>query len=382
MKKLILLAALLLTLSGCSGGLGMTSNFSETERLKLIRTVAVDKTALGVTVTAATASGIGDEGEAIFAAEGATLAEAVGALEKNSMKYDANFTHTDFIVVGESAAADGIAELLDYVARAMQMRLGTKLFVASGSAQELVTSASGGNTSASDMLASLVKDVPFASGAAVTSCGDAVRSLAEDGCALVRMVKSEKSGEVSPDGEYTAIVPDGFAVIGDGKLVSHLPQEDDAAIGLLTGTMKSGYDTVSVDGARMTLQLDSYRVTALPAFGDDGLAFHIRAELNENVVETSLPADAELSAVQAAAERELSEKMRTQIEKAIRDSQKTGDYLHLWRMLERKAPLKTAKLTDRAGAYRNAPFTVEVTARIGRTGDLSSPLGTGGGDAP
>ena len=375
MRRLLIPILLALALTGCASDFGVYANVSEVERLRLVRTLGVDADESGVLLSADTGSGGGGRA-VIWRVRAGTLAEAARRLEKNAMKYDANISHTEHVILGEAAARAGIGETLDYVARTMQMRLDTCLFVARGSrAEDLVTGARGEDASVSDMLQSLKKDAPVIYGCGVATCLEAAEALASEGCVLLRAIAPEPSPEWSEEG-YTAVAPAGGAVISGDRLLGFTPEEESEAVGLLTGSVSSGCRALDYGGVPVTLLLTGADVRLKPVTEGGRFAFAVDARLRYSLQGAAAPLSVGDGAVRAGLAAAAAEEVRGELTAAIRRAQGFGcDYLGIRRALCAASPGRMAPYREAwRSLFPKMAFTVAVSAVILRTYDLGDPI--------
>ena len=374
MRRLLILLLAAATLTGCAADRGVYANVSEVERLRLVRTLGVDREEGGVLLSADTGSSGGGRG-IIWRLRAETLAEAARRLEKNAMKYDANLSHTEHVIVGEAAAREGIGETLDYVARSMQMRLDTCLLVARGSrAEELITGAKGADASVSDMLASLKKDAPTICGCGVTTCLEAAEALEEDGCVLLRAIEAVPSPEWSEEG-FLAVAPAGGAVVSGDRLIGFTPEEESEAVGLLTGSVSGGCRVLHYDGVPVTLLLMGADVRLEPVF-EGGLSFTVDIRLKYSLLGAAAPLSPEDARVREQLAAMAAEEVRGRLTSAIRRAQGFGcDYLGIRRALRAASPRKMAPYREAwRSLFPELDFSVTAEADILRTYDLGDTI--------
>ena len=377
MKRIAALSlALCLALCACGSRFGLYSNISEVERLQLVKTMGVDLAAGGVTVSAD--AGDAEEGEPVlYLVQAATMAEAARRLEKNAMKYDANISHTEHVIIGEEAARQGIGEFLDYVARTMQMRLDTCLFIARGvSAEEVVTGARGADSGVSEMLTSLKKDAPYIAGGGVTSCQEAAAAMAKGEPFLLRAVTLAPSEEQSAEERYRTVRPAGCAVISGGRLAGFAPEEDAEAAGILTGTVVSGCRVVRYRGLPVTLLLTGVRSRLEPRFDGGSPGFTVDVFLRYSIQGAAPPLRLSEPRIRAALASAAAEAVRGELTAAIeRAKAMKCDYLGIGSALAAAAPLKMEQVRRAwQTLFPDAKFEVRAEAVLQRSYDLTDPV--------
>ena len=114
----------------------------EPDELEMIRTLGVDRSEAGFTVTAATGTGIDGSPPVMRTGEGMTVDDAMELLQKTSRGQEPFYSHTEHVIIGEDLAKSGVTEVLDFMARSSEMRIGTAVTVSKGmTANRLMSSA-------------------------------------------------------------------------------------------------------------------------------------------------------------------------------------------------------------------------------------------------
>ena len=248
----LVLAALL---TGCSGG-SIYSNYRELEQLMVIQTMGFDWAESGVRLSASSGSdsaggGGGSEsgaeqsgsaGVARLAAEAPSFSLAEEKMQDYSAREDLFFAHTAYIAIGGASAKESLKPFLDYIERSTDLRLDIPLFVVTnGTASELVLGAGGETYDATSVLRSLERNIILRGDGVIFSAAEVVSSLDENGCALITAIKSVKADKAVKEAkaaELTAI-PDGFAVIKNGRAVGSVPVDCAKGVNVLQNKVGS-----------------------------------------------------------------------------------------------------------------------------------------------
>ncbi len=128
----VLLAALLvLSLSGCRGFLELY------ERL-LIHGIGIDLGEDGYVVTVRSSLSQEDEGEEYFRSQGKSVLEALNNLSLSTGR-EPFYSHNYLVVFGSECAKKGLADALDFFVRYYNTRPSVKLFLAKGTAEEVLS---------------------------------------------------------------------------------------------------------------------------------------------------------------------------------------------------------------------------------------------------
>ena len=251
---MILLASLL---SGCGGGRGIYANYRAIEELQTVQTLGIDLSADGgVTVTAAVGKA-GDSGSpAVLRRTGRSIPEAIAALQDYTERGQLFFAHVQYLLLGEDMAALGLDAVFDYVERDVHTRMGTELFVLrDGQAGDLMGAMADGEK-ITDLLASVKRDTALRGDSHVDSLRTAAVALSEYGAAAVAALRPVPTeGSVLSDGAAFTAVPDGYAILKDGVLVSFVSGEDAEALSLLTGNLGTVSRSIPDGGGTVTLEL-------------------------------------------------------------------------------------------------------------------------------
>ncbi len=125
----VLLAALCLCLSGCG--------YPELYERVLIHGIGVDWTGEGYRVTVRSSTSA-EEGEELFTCEGETVLEALSSLSLTTGR-EPFYAHNYLVVFGMDCARRGLDGCLDFFVRYYNTRPAVELFVAEGTAEEVLS---------------------------------------------------------------------------------------------------------------------------------------------------------------------------------------------------------------------------------------------------
>ena len=364
MRKLIsavLALSILLTASGCSGG-SIYSNYLDIAELLVVRTLGFDLDADGgVRLSAAAEGGSGADGSESRApvrlcAAAASVTEAQDELRHYGGGLRLFFGHTAYIVLGESVLGSGTAQFFDCIERDADLRLCIPVFaVSSGSAEELVTGTGSDGYDATKLIHAVTENLRLRGDAHVFTAAEIVSSLDRNGAALICAVKT-----VSRDGGESAIVPDGYTIIYNGRAAGHIPAELARGVSILLN--ETGSLPVTLGDA--ALLLDSSVCETTPVFGDGGLE-----GVSFDIALGASLAEARGGFEPAELERELALAVRGWVESVLALQSDTGcDFLHLGSILEMQEP-KRLRGAGRSFALiaPNLSYTVSVSAAIDRS---------------
>ena len=291
---LLLLAALTLLLTGCSG----LPYPREMGDMALLRTMGVDLGEDGLSVTVSTgprAKGLQGEGEQalVLTAQGASLSDAALSIQSLSDSY-VFFGYVDQLLLGQELAGAGVTQVLDYFARDVELGLGAQLWVVRGAtAGEAVES--GGEQGVESRLSTLRLDGEMGVAALARTAGEVYTDLLEQGSAYLPALR--------PGTEDQAVLLEaGYAVLKGDTLAGFLDGEAARGLELLVGRPSSDvipvkledetvYVRVTGGDAACRLESEGGRVTGLT------VACRVTAQLAEY---RTRPSRAQLQAVEEA----------------------------------------------------------------------------------
>lgn len=378
----LVLAALL---AGCSGG-SIYSNYRELEQLMVIQTLGFDRTPGGVRLSASSGSdsaggggGGGSESGAEqsgsasvarLAAEAPSFSLAEEKMQDYSAREDLFFAHTAYIAIGGASAKESVKPFLDYIERSTDLRLDIPLFVVTnGTASELVLGAGGETYDATSVLRSLERNIILRGDGVIFSAAEVVSSLDENGCALITAVKSVKADKAVKEAkaaELTAI-PDGFAVIKNGRTVGSVPVDCAKGVNVLQNKVGPSSVKLRVGNDTATVQLDKCACRITPMFSSGKLAgLDVKITLSAALSETTGSVGVQ------ELNRALADEVERWVMQVLNISRSLEcDFLQLGRVLERKEPQRlhgaSADLSER---LRDIYYNVGVEAEVDRSFDV------------
>lgn len=389
--KCCLAAVCALTLlSGCSGG-SIYSNYRELEQLMVIQTMGFDTDGDDFELSVSSGSGSGGGGGggggggssggsqqsgaskvARLHAKAESLILAQNKIQDYSASEQLFFAHTSYIVLGSEAAEKSVTPFLDYIERSTILRLDTPLFVVNNdSASKLVLGAGGEDYDATSVLKSLERNLNLRGDCVVYSASEIVAAIDTNSCALICAIKCVNADEAIKDAkpeELTAL-PDGYAVIKNGRMIGHIPFDVARGVNILQNRVGPSAVEVYTDGKKATLQLDKCSCYIKPVFKNDELrGLDIKIKLSAALAEADSEADLKKlqKALSDEAKRWVSEVLDSSIELSC-------DFAQLGSTLERSEPTKLA------GAGRNLSdklsdiyYNVSVDASVDRSFDLEA----------
>lgn len=288
-RRLCLLLALCLCLTGCSG----LPTPREMGDMALLRTMGVDQVEDMLQMTVSTgprAKGLQGEGQEalVLTAEESSLSGAALELQGQSDSY-VSFGHVDQLLVGEELALRDVTGVLDYFARDRELGLGAQLWVIRGESARAAVE-SGGSQGIDGRLSTLRTDGRMGFAQIPRTAGEVYADLLERGSAYVPAL-----GLIS--GENPRLEERGYAILKDDRLVGYL--EGDSARGLELLANKATADVLEIQlpGQKVTTQIT--RAATVSRFSSGGESLSITCRVWAQLVEYShVPGEEELVALQ------------------------------------------------------------------------------------
>lgn len=363
MKRLAVWVLILSLLSGC-GGRTLLPYARELGDTALMRTMAVDVWEDGVLLAASTGGRARGQETLMLSASGPSVPAAARAMQSLGDSY-VYYGHVEQLLIGEEQAARGVDGLMDYLAREPQLGPGVQLWVVYGGAAQAVEV----EKKVSQRLEQLNTDGEL--GAANIGCSAArlMSVLARKGSVCVPALRLQpgREGDGGDGGEKT-LVPDGYAVLRQGRLVCRTDPEVSRGVELMAGKNGGAVENLVLeDGTAVSLVTDDARTTCRPVFRDGELAgLDVTCRLNVRIAQTDRRLkEQELEELRQRLERLLGER----IVRAVELSQYwDADFLDLERRAQLAHPRKKQEIQRQwADAFRSLSLRVEVLGRLERS---------------
>ena len=191
-----MLLCVCILLTGCSNPF---ADYRETEHLLVIQTMGIDRESGGVRLSlAASSEGVGNAPR-VLAASGETVAEAMERIYDYSFEDEVFCYNVKNVLIGESAAEEGIEEFLGFICRSPEMRLDVPVFIVKGrSAEQIITDAGDDERGISDIMQNVQQKLERRGGTPFTGV-DILRSLKRGGSALVCALSLDEASEDVPE---------------------------------------------------------------------------------------------------------------------------------------------------------------------------------------
>ena len=362
---LLYVLPLALSLSGC--GASMESDRHDVERLLLIQTMGIDR--VGDRLEMSVSSGLGpEEAPALVMRTGAFgIEDAIARLQNYSPENQLFYAHVQYLLLGEEAARQELANVIEWVDRSPTLRMDTDLLVVRGLAGDAVTDASGQATDITQRLMSLDRQAR-STGWSIYTLREAAAALAEgDGALCLAVQTAPADGAIFTDEMRSdAVIPSGYAILNENGLAGFRSPEESLGAELLTGD-PTGL-LVTVAGSTMEVLDGSAEISGTYAEDGTPAGVTVRCALHTGVLEKA-PEGAETPEQMDAA---LSQAAAQWVTGALEQARDTRcDFLGL-----KKAVLTSANAMDRWGGdwteiFPTLPVNVTVEGTVERSYDLA-----------
>lgn len=371
--KVILACVLLLgTLTGCSGRnwLPYAREMGDTA---LLRTMGLDG-GERVELTVSTGSRANGQEALVLSAFGASIPAAALAVQSLGDSY-VYYGHVDQLLLGEEVAVRGVASVVDYLAREAELGLGVQVWaVRGGTAGQAIRAA--GDHGVSERLAQLNTDGELGAANISRSAAELMTVLARGGSTYLPALEllSAREGDGGDGGQQT-LVPNGYAVLRQGKLVCWVDDDTARGIELMEGrAFGQVADLTVTDGTRVSLAVDEVRTDCRPVFrGEELTGLDVTCTLSARVAQTGRRLNEnDLRQLQQHLERMEGERIVQALELG---QYWDADYLGLERRVQMTCPNRKKVVREQwAGAFRSLDIRVEVNGSVERSFGM---MGTG-----
>ena len=379
---LLLILPVLLCSSGCSSSSSIWANYRQIEQLKLVQTLGIDAESNGVRLSFSTGKPMEGETPLRMSQTAPSLQLAMNLLQDYTADASLFYAHTRYVVIGQSAAEAGIAPYLDFVERDVDMRLSAPMFIIyNATAQEAVMNTGGDKVDITENLSAMELDVSRQGNGHAFTCGEIAQALASSGSALACAAVCAEAQE--PD-EGETLLPYGYAILKDGKLVDFLHGAPTIGVNLLLNLGGHG-DVLLTDaqGTQVTVALDSSKADFSPVWNDDGSLKRVEVSISAHaaITELAMPQQISDAAYLEQLDQALANTIRGWVETILSQSQELrADFLGIGQEIATRSPNKWAKIrADWQNILPETEFLISVNGLIERTYDLQDSISVTGG---
>jgi len=386
-RLLIIIIAASMLLSGCSS---IYINYREVEQMLVVETMGLDLCPKGILLSLAPSTGnTAIKPPSCLSGTGNTITTAMERIRNYSCEEELFSGHINHVIIGESAARNGLDHYLSYICSAPNIRIDMPMFILKGgTAAEAMSYIGTDNKGISEILRSIQANLDDRADGYVFSSADVVRNLERNGsalvCALEYHTAAESAGEknssdnsqesASGSEEEKSIVKTvsaaGYGILRGSKLCAFADM--DQAIGAAFIMGKIGLCDIDVqdqNGSLVTLEIESGSCDINPSWDDSGNLYGINISVNvkASVVEIAGSGDLNDAGYANYLTAQLEAAVSEKISSVLQLSRRLGaDFLGLGEKVELKSPREYRAM--------NADFSrllPSLELRISVSGDLS-----------
>ena len=366
MKAVLVCAMLLTMLTGC-GSRGWLPYAREMGDTALLRTMGLDGSGERLELTVSTGSRSGGQEALVLSAFGESIPAAALAVQSLGDSY-VYYGHVDQLLLGEEVAVRGVGPVVDYLAREAELGLGVQLWaVRGGTAGQAIRTA--GSRGAPERLAQLNTDSELGAANISRSAAELMTVLARGGSTYLPALEllNAREGDGGGGGEQT-LVPNGYAILRQGKLVCWVDDETARGIELMEEQVFGQVaDLTLSDGTWVSLTVDKVRTGCRPVFrGEELTGLDVMCTLSARVAQTGRRLnETDLEQLQRHLERMEGERMVQALELG---QYWDADYLGLERRAQMARPDRKSAVQEQwEEAFRSLNIRVEVRGTVERS---------------
>ncbi len=367
MKKWIAVYTIILCIIPLTQLTGCSQEFMadqlDIERFLPVQTMGFDKENDILTVSLSTGGEQNSSSALVMKSPAPNIEAALTRLQDYSPVDELYYEHIQYIILGEGLAQDGIQPMLDWAERSPFMRMDTSVFLVKGTAEEAISGASGEMGGITERLSSLDRESDARSQHIYTLL-EIAASLSDRGtglCSAVECVSSDGTVTTQKGSLGSAVLPAGYGVLQEGKLVAFLSAEESLGASLFrqdpTGTVITVENTA--------LEILEGRARAEGVFSDRGelTGLSVTASMKAGILETG----GETPDIPV-----LEEAFSASVQKALaaavsRSQELSCDFLALEDMVFKKTTNRSQPSPEAWDEYFSAlPVTVTVQGEIQR----------------
>lgn len=366
MKLVLVCVVLLGTLTGC-GSRSWLPYAREMGDTALLRTMGLDGGGERIELTVSTGSRSGGQGALVLSAFGTSVPAAALAVQSLGDSY-VYYGHVDQLLLGEELLLGGVAPVVDYLAREAELGLGVQLWaVRGGTAGQAIRTA--GGQGVPERLAQLNTDSELGAANISRSAAELMTVLARGGSTYLPALEllSAREGDGNEGGERT-LVPNGYAILRQGKLVCWVDDDTARGIELMEGqAFGQVADLTLPDGTEVALVVDEVRTRCRPVFqGEELTGLDVMCDLTARVAQTGRRLNEDdLRQLQQHLERMEGERMVQALELG---QYWDADFLGLERRVQMTRPDRKNAVREQWGeAFRSLNIRVDVRGTVERS---------------
>lgn len=295
MRKFLLFITILtleFILTSCSQ---LNLDRTEIDKIFNTRVIGIDKIAEGkvrMTITTKSTSNNPQTGGAskkseILVSEGETVFEAARLLFTSSTKKPL-YGHTEFIIIGEDTARDGVLPYLDFISRDNEFRYNAKIYIVKGdSAYNLINKLNTGEVFFADRLSALENNSGELSISSEVSLSEAMYIFDKPNISTyLPYIESTANGTQSNSTDINLNLK-GYGIFKEDKLQRFLTSKQSRGINWVRKKIISGFIIVKApDGKNISMEIISNNTSIKPSIDQGILKCDIKVNFTTNLTET------------------------------------------------------------------------------------------------
>ena len=390
MRKFVCLTFIFLVLTILAGCSQIARSKIEIDEAMFVGVLCIDKgenNNVKVTITSNDLSAVsGGTGQTAkkesynVSSEGKTMLEAVRSLWAFADRRP-NYGHTDFILISEAAAKEGILKYLDYVSRDNQFRHNSRIYIVKGSASSLVEYTNASNLFVGDRLKNLENNIIGLSISSKVSLSEAMFIFDNPNVAtfipcieMTKKIKKEALGINKYD-----ITISGYGIFKKDKLVRYLLDKNSRGINWVKNRIASGVILVKgKKGEDISLEIINSNTRIKPQINKDNLSCTILVDVNTNIDEITSPDDVFDKASIENLSKQQAKVIKDEIENVLNIAQQANlDFFGIIQEFHMKYPASWKEIEKSWDElFPEIEFNVVVNAKINRTYLIKEPTGS------
>lgn len=392
MRKLLLVALaliLLLTSGGCAKA---SLSRTEIDRIFNTRVFGIDKGENGkIRITIATKSsgsssqdtGGGTEKSEIMVSEGDTVFEAARLLMSFGNKKP-HYGHTEYILLGEDIARDGLVPYIDFICRNYEFRYNAKIYIVKGTtAYDLINKLNVGDMFLADKLSIMEDNAGNLSVSSKVTLTEAMfifdKPKISTYLPYIDIVSTPLTNDVHSTSMGFNLKLEGYGIFKEDKLQEFVAGNRARGINWVRKKIQSGIIIVKApDGKNVSLEIISSKINIKPSIDKNSLKCDIKVHFTTNIAETmsrdNLFKDRELEILEGQQEQQI----KKEIEDIIAFAQERNlDIFGTVTNFVMAYPNMKNELRQNWGElFPEVKFNVSVDSSINRTYLLREPTGS------
>lgn len=390
MRRLILIASLIALVFSISGCTQIARSRTEIDDAMFVRVFSIDKGQNGnvkVTITSnSIASQSGEntpsasEQSFSLSSEGKTMFDAVRRIWSFADRRP-YYGHTEYILISEDIAKEGILKYLDYVSRDHQFRHSAKLYIVKGEpACSLIENTAYSSLFLANRLTNLESNAVGMSISSKVTIAEAMFIFDNPNIStfipcLERVNRETKTGS---DKETHDIALTGYAIFKGDKLNSYLLQNDSRGINWLKNRVASGIILVKGNkGEDISLEIINSYTSIKPKIDKNKISCDIFVSLNTNIDEITAPDDVfDKNSIESLV-KEQDRIVKKEIENVLSIAQKSNmDFMGIIQEFHMQYPVMWKDIEKNwSELFPEISFNVSVNSKINRTYLIKEPTG-------